>query len=68
MTVMSFGPLVVVFFLIGMTVAAVLLRLGKLRSPRSALAAAALPFGCAAFPVLALAFLSLAASFWTSGG
>ncbi|EJL30058.1 hypothetical protein [Novosphingobium sp. AP12] len=62
MWVIWFGPVVVVFFLAGMTVAAVLLRLGKLRSPRSALAAASLPFGCAALPVLALAVLSLAAS------
>lgn len=62
MWVIWFGPVVVVFFLAGMTVAAVLLRLGKLRSPRSALAAVALPFGCATLPVLALALLSLAAS------
>lgn len=62
MWVIWFGPVVVVFFLIGMTVAAVLLRLGKLRTPRSALAAVALPFGCGALPVLALALLSLGAS------
>jgi hypothetical protein len=62
MWVIWFGPMVVVFFLVGMTIAAVLLRLSKLRSPRTALAAAALPFGCAALPVLALAVLSLAAS------
>lgn len=62
MWVIWFGPVVVVFFLVGMTISAVLLRLGRLRSRRSALAAAALPFICAALPVLALALLSLAAS------
>jgi hypothetical protein len=62
MWVIWFGPLVVVFFLAGMTIAAVLLRLGKLGSRRSAAAAIALPFGCGALPVLALALLSLAAS------
>jgi hypothetical protein len=62
MWVIWFGPLVVVFFLVGMTIGAVLLRLGRLRSPRAALAAVALPFGFAALPVLALALLSLAAS------
>jgi len=62
MWVIWFGPLVVVFFLAGLTLAAVLLRLGKLRSPRSALAAISLPFGCAALPMLALAVLSLGAS------
>lgn len=65
MWVIWFGPVVVVFFLAGMTIAAVLLRLGKLRSPRSALAAVALPFGCAALPVLGLALLSVAASLFT---
>ncbi|WP_159981039.1 MULTISPECIES: hypothetical protein [unclassified Novosphingobium] len=62
MWVIWFGPMVVVCFLAGMTIAAVLLRLGKLQSPRSALAAVALPFGCGALPVLALALFSLAAS------
>lgn len=62
MWVIWFGPMVVVCFLAGMTIAAVLLRLGKLRSPRSALAAVALPFGCGALPMLALALFSLAAS------
>jgi len=62
MWVIWFGPMVVVFFLAGMTIAAVLLRLGRLRSRSSAVAAMALPFGCAALPVLALALLSLAAS------
>lgn len=62
MWVIWFGPVVVVFFLVGMTISAVLLRLGRLRSRRSALAAVALPFFCAALPVLALALLSLAAS------
>jgi hypothetical protein len=62
MWVIWFGPVVVVFFLVGMTIAAVLLRLGKLATPRSAVAAIGLPFGCGALPVLALAVLSLAAS------
>lgn len=59
MTLTAFGPLVVVGFLAGLTIAAVLLRLGKLRSPASALAAAALPFGCAALPVAILVAFSV---------
>lgn len=62
MRVIWFGPLVVVFFLAGMTIAAVMLRLGKLHTPRRALAAMALPFGCAGFPVLALTVASLSAA------
>ncbi len=67
MWVIWFGPVVVVCFLAGMTIAAVLLRLGKLRSPRSALGAVALPFGCAALPVLSLSLLSLGASAFAPG-
>ena len=60
MTVTGLGPMVVIGFLTGLTVAAVLLRLGRLRSPARALAAAALPFGCAALPVAVLVALSIA--------
>lgn len=63
MTVTWLGPLVVVGFLSGLTAAAVLLRLGRLRSPRSALAAASLPFVCAALPVVALVLLSVIAAY-----
>jgi hypothetical protein len=59
MTISWLGPLVVIGFLAGLTIAAVLLRLGRLRSPRRALGAAALPFGCAALPVAALVAVSL---------
>ncbi|PNU04092.1 hypothetical protein [Novosphingobium guangzhouense] len=59
MMVTGLGPLVVVGFLIGLTLAAVLLRLGRLRSPASAFAAAALPFGCAALPVIGLVMISV---------
>lgn len=58
------GPLVVVGFLAGLTIASVLLRMGKLRSPRSALAAAALPFGCAALPVGMLVMISVFVAAW----
>ncbi|GLK42907.1 MULTISPECIES: hypothetical protein [Novosphingobium] len=63
MTVTGLGPLVVVGFLAGLTLAAVLLRLGRLNSPLSALGAAALPFGCAALPVLVLVAISVAAAY-----
>ncbi|MFC0205156.1 hypothetical protein [Novosphingobium soli] len=62
MSVTGLGPLVVSGFLLGLTLAAVLLRLGRLKTPRSALAAAALPFALATLPVVALAVLSLTAS------
>lgn len=63
MMVTWIGPFVVVGFLIGLTVASVLLRLGKLRSPLSALGAAALPFGCAALPVAALVAFSVVVAY-----
>ncbi|MEE4452287.1 hypothetical protein [Novosphingobium resinovorum] len=59
MTATFLGPLVVVGFLCGLTLASVLLRLGKLRTPMSALAAASLPFGCAALPVAVLVAFSV---------
>lgn len=59
MTISWLGPLVVIGFLAGLTIASVLLRLGRLRSPRRALAAAALPFGCAALPVAMLVVVSV---------
>lgn len=58
------GPLVVVGFLTGLTIAAVLLRLGRLRSPASALAASALPFVFAALPVLILVAFSVIVAAW----
>ncbi len=58
------GPLVVVGFLVGLTIAAVLLRLGRLRSPASALAASALPFVFAALPVLILVAFSVIVAAW----
>lgn len=62
MAVTGLGPIVALGFLAGLTTSAVLLRLGRLRSPRAALAAAALPFGCAMLPLAALIAASLAAS------
>lgn len=62
MSVTEIGPLVVAGFMVGLMLAAVLLRLGKLRSPGSALSAAALPFGCAALPVLLLIAFSVLAT------
>ncbi|HUD30016.1 MAG TPA: hypothetical protein VMQ93_14180 [Novosphingobium sp.] len=68
MWVIWFGPVVVVFFLVGMTISAVLLRLGRLRTARQGIVAVALPFVFAALPVLALAVLSLAASAFSPDG
>lgn len=54
------GPLLALAFLAGLTTAAVLVRMGKVHGTRRVLAAAALPFGCVAVPLLGLSLLGLA--------
>lgn len=54
------GPLLVLAFLTGLTIAAVLVRMGKIHGTRRVLAAIALPFGCVAAPLFGLSLLALA--------
>lgn len=54
------GPMLALAFLAGLATAAVLLRMGKVHGTRRVLAAAALPFGCVAAPLLLLALVALA--------
>ena len=57
-----FGPLVSLGFLGGFLASAILLRLGRLGRRTKWVAALALPFACAALPILILALASLASA------
>lgn len=65
MWLMWLGPLVTVAFLVGLATSAVLVRLGRIRRPHHVVGALALPFGCAALPVVALAVVSVASALFT---
>ena len=54
------GPVLALAFLAGLATAAVLVRMGKVRGTRRVIAAAALPFGCVAAPLLLLSLMALA--------
>ncbi|HKT86239.1 MAG TPA: hypothetical protein VJQ77_09160 [Novosphingobium sp.] len=54
------GPALALAFLAGLATAAVLVRMGKVHGTRRVLAAAALPFGCVAAPLLLLSILAFA--------
>ncbi len=67
MWVIWLGPAVTLAFLVGMAGAAVLVRLGRVRSPLTVAGALALPFGCAVLPLFALALASVAVPAFASG-